>query len=155
MRRTAMWVAPAMALLLWSSAALPAEQPARARLLEFITKHRISAWANGHCPAFDAKKDPFTTVYGMIVNVDADSQVAAEERNGIVPMALPCANQVARVALLSWPKNLVGGSYLVAVELEGAVAIKATPKFRVLGVAGNAPVDEALEGVVFDLATMK
>jgi hypothetical protein len=157
MRRPTLWFVAAVALLsLCNHAAFAAEQPARARLLEFIKKFRITAWSNGQCTAFAPAKDPLTTVYGMIVTVDADSQVAAEERNGIMPMAIPsCPNQVARVALLSWPKDLVGGSYLVAVELEGAVALKTTPKFRVLGVAGNTPVDAELENAVFDLATLR
>ncbi len=155
MRRPTIGIVAVVAFMAWChGAAFGAEQSVGARLLEFAKKFRATAWSNGSCTGFNNPSD-LDRVYAMLVTVDADSRVSTEERNGIVPMALPCANQVVRVALLSWPKDLLGGSYLIAVQLDGAVAAKSTPKFRVLGVAGNAPADSELEDAVFDLAARK
>ena len=155
MRRPTLWLIAAAALLSWSSdAAVAAEQPLGVRLLEFAKKFRVTAWSKGYCTAFTTPND-LDRVYGMLVTVDADSRVSTEERNGIVPMALPCSNQVTRVRLLSWPKDLLSGSYLVAVQLDSVVASQSTPKFRVLGAAGNATADSDMEGAVLDRAARK
>lgn len=146
--------AAAVALILWVSCAAFAAEDGRPQLLEFIKKFRVTAFSNASCTGFNGPSDR-NKVYGMFVNIDVDSPGATEERKGIVSMAMPCPNEVVRVGLLSWPKDLLGGSYLAAVQLEEDVVPRSIPKFRVLGVAGTAAADEGLEEAFFDLASRK